>query len=236
MKISLHALGVIGALTMFVPGRAQQIILNAASVIGGTVSLDGTAFNNGSFTATHVVDQQTGSITIEYNSNPPNYWLAASYGSQAAYYYGSYFVLDLGAAFPLGQISLFNTHNGNYGDRMTTDFHIDGSNSVTFLGASNGYDLTSGTTILSGTMSYSLTDPPPEYVFTSSNGLDSGTAYRYLRFTVDDYYHSQSTWGGAGLNEIRIFAAVPEPPTYAALCGAGVLGLALWRQRKLVRA
>ena len=64
------------------------------------------------YTAASVLDHQNGII------NEPNqdgsYWLNSDNGPANAY-----IVIDLGAAFHLASIDLFNTHNAFYGDRGT---------------------------------------------------------------------------------------------------------------------
>jgi hypothetical protein len=199
---------------------AQQITLTSASVIGGSGTQDSATFNNGQYGASQVTDEQTGGISIEDNSSTPltTYWLGPDTTNSA------YFVVDLGASYTLAQISLFNTHNSFYADRGTNAFHIDASNSV-FSAGTAGFDLVSATTILSGNLAFA--NPATEIFYTSGNGLSSGgNAYQYLRFTADTYYSQ-----GSGLNEIRVFAAIPEPSTCAALAGLLVGSIALFAKR-----
>ena len=215
-----------------VPLAAQtvsQITLNSGNVIGGSQTLNGLAFNAGAFTATNVVDEQTGTIGSEVFFQ--NYWLGLD-GSTTGY-----FVLDLGAATQIAQLSLFNTHNGPDGDdRSTATFHVAAANSVTFVDALHGFDLVSGTTILSSSLPLPDNTPLVENIFTSGNGLNiGGINYRYIRFTYDSIAGPPGRGpNGGGLHEIRVFTAVPEPSTYALIGGVAAGAVVLLRRRSSV--
>ena len=209
-----------------VSAGAQQIILNVGSVIGGGPELNNAKFDSGPFNATQVVDEQTGTIGTEVFGQ--KYWLGANAATTG------YFVLDLGSAVQIGQISLFNTHNAVDGnDRSTNTFHVSAANSVTFVNTDRGFDLVAGTTILSGALAFP-TDPLAENIFTSANGLTSGgTAFRFISFTYDSIAGpSGSAGNGGGLHEIRVFTAVPEPSTYALFGGVAAGAVALLRRRR----
>ncbi len=210
-----HLVSLLAGLALLA-GSAQaqmQIILNSSSVIGGSNPYGASTFDSGSFPATLLVDEQTGTISPE---NIGSYWLGSSSTG--------YVVFDLGAAYSLTQIDLFNTHNDGAHDRGTDAFHISASNSASFVNSSQGYILDSAVTILSGTLAFP-TDPIPATSFTSANGLAGGT-YRYISFTFDSYVSS-----GGGLHEIRVFA-IPEPTTYAAIAGAAMIVVTSWIRRR----
>lgn len=216
----------LGLMLMALPAFGQQIILNSGSVIGGGPTYGGGTYNTGSHPASLAVDDQTGSIDIETGLRD-NYWIGPD-GLAS-----SYFVIDLGAAYQLGQIVLFNTHNWESMDRSTKDFRIEASNSVTFVNATVGYNLVSGVTILSGILPFSSENPPAANYYTSGNGLDTGgNAYRYLSFTYDSYRGINDITGhSGGLNEIRVHA-IPEPSSTAFIAGGiGALALLLRRKR-----
>lgn len=198
---------------------AQQIVLSSSNVIGGSTTYSsGTDYFTGQFSALKVVDEQTGPISVE---NFQTYWIKSSSGG--------YFVLDLGAQYSISQIALFNTHNDGFNDFGTNAFTVRGSNSVSFLDANLGYTLSGASVILSSNLAHQPGQIPSAQSFTTSNGLASDASYRYLSFTTD------STYGGGGLNEIKVYgtvAAVPEPSTTAALAGFAVLGVALWHRRR----
>lgn len=217
---------ILGLMLSVLPAAAQQIILNSGSVIGGGPSYDGGTFNSGFAPATRAVDEQTGAIAIE-TENRDNYWLGPDNVTT------SYFVLDLGAAFKLGQIDLYNTHNWESVDRSTNTFHIAASNSVSFVNATLGFDLVSGVSILSGALPFTIEDAPPANTFTSANGLTSGeTAYRFISFTFDSFAGGSGSAGiGGGLHEIRL-TSVPEPGTTAFLAGFASLSLVLIRAKR----
>ena len=204
---------------------AQTLItLTASSVIGGSGAWGNNNWDDpaSGYVATFVVDQQTGAIS---EPTPTGFWL----GREGVM--NEYFVLDLGAVYTLSQIDLFNTHNQLANDRSTNAFTIHASNSVTFVNASVDFDLVSGSQILASSLAFQSTgnDPIEAASYTSGNGLSTGTAYRYLKFTAVTNHGGL----GVGLNEIRVFGtAIPEPSTYAALAGIGALVLALRRRRR----
>ena len=136
--------------------------------------------------------------------------------------------IDLGSTHQIGEIDLYDTHNGQYNDRGTQNFHIDASNQVD----SNG-NLVSPTTILSGTLTqdnvYGTNDIAPDIFNASGNSLGS---YRYLSFVADTAFSSTYNGGySAGLNEIRVFegSAVPEPATLTVL---GLMSVGMLRRRR----
>jgi len=202
------------------PAFAQQIILTPSNVMGGSACYDGPYNTAGTFPATKAVSQQTGAITTD--NQGVDMWLGQNGATTG------YFVLDLGTAYTLGQIDLFNTHNDGYNDRGTGAFHVAGANSVASAGSSLGMNLVSPTTILSGNLTFS-TGIPADDVFTSANGLNTSTAYRYISFTFD----SIAGGAGGGLNEIRVFQ-IPEPTTTALVGGVAVLVLVMIRRRRQV--
>jgi hypothetical protein len=184
---------------------AQTLIpLTPANVIGASGSYDVDRL------ATNVLDMQSGPVTEAGFT----YWLGRNSTAN------EYFVIDLGAAFSISQIELFNTHNWFSGDRATNAFTLSASNSV------SGFDLVAPTQILSGNLPYSTSNPIAAATFTSGNGLSTGTDYRYLQFTAVSY----SGGAGSGLNEIRIYA-IPEPPAFVAAAGMLALAGAALRRR-----
>ncbi len=217
---------VIGLLLAALPAAAQlivtQVSLTSGSVIGGSPSIFSGSFNGSAYApASNVVDQQTGTVTE--SADFQHYWLGNSSTG--------YFVLDLGAAYTITEIDLFNTHNGSYSNSGTNAFHISASNSVSFVSANAGYALDSPTSTLSGWLSYTGSGNPIQDSFTSSNSnLNDSTAYRYLSFSYDSTVAS-STEGG--LNEIRLYATtIPEPASYAVLFAAGAIAFAAGKRRK----
>jgi hypothetical protein len=188
---------------------AQTLIpLTPANVIGASGNL------GANFLETNVLDMQSGPVTeVAYT-----YWL----GREATP--NEYFVIDLGAAYSISQIELFNTHNWFSGDRTTNAFTISASNTV------SGFDLVSPTQILSGTLPYSTSNTIAPATYTAGNGLSTGTGYRYVQFTAVSYGGSSS-----GLNEIRVYA-IPESGAVAAIAGGVVLaGACLRRRRTMAR-
>lgn len=223
--------GLCTCLLLAAPLAAQthvQISLTPASVVGGSPVWDSAAFDgSATFSANNVLNQQSGFVAETAGQGTPDgsFWL----GGEAAG--NAYFVIDLGAAYQISRIDLFNTHNQGYFDRGAREFTITASASATFYNADAGYVPDGAQTLLSGTLSTVGVDPIPGETYTSANGLaGDSTAYRYLQFVAYNYHGD-----GPGLAEIRLYtSAIPEPSTYAALAGLGALGLAVWRKRRTV--
>ncbi len=206
----------------------SQIALSPSNVIGGSGSYGGN-WQSGSFNATEILDQQTGPVVDTFTAT---YWINPDGGPGNAY-----IVIDLGAAYHLSSLDLFNTHNSTYGDRGTGDFTIEAGNSVVNLGAA-GFDLTGSTTvILNGTLvAAPVSDPISAQSFTLS---DPGT-YRYIKFEPHTVASANAPCCGAnnyGLNELRAFEepintgdSVPEPAPMA-LIASGLAAVALLRRR-----
>ena len=228
----LKATGLIAlvcALVSSAPGA--QIMLNATSVIGGSGQWPGSNYDDPyAYNTLNVVNQQTGAIS---EPGPGGYWLGRENTLTNTGFLNEYFVLDLGAPYFIDQIDLFNTHNQTANDRATKNFTILGSNSVNLIDANVDYDLSGATTLLTGTLTFqtSASDPIDPDVFTSGNGLATGTAYRYLKFVANDFYTPNGPFNpqGSGLNEVRVFGT-PEP-SRVLLVLAG-LGACLLRQRR----
>jgi hypothetical protein len=206
-------------------------LANLAPVIGGNSDYPSGDFNSGGTFATHGVtdgqnaipDNHTG--TIIEASQDGSFWLGRQGVSTG------YWVIDLGAAYRIGEIVLFNTSNGPFGDRGTGDFTVKGSNSITDLGGTLGFDI-SGTihTLASGTLVAHTPSAVTPIVPQSFPSLDI-TAVQYIRF---DALSIASIAGpqGTGLNEMRLFlSTVPEPSTLV-LLGLGGVGLAVKRRRR----
>lgn len=155
-----------------VPAIAQdQIPLAPGNVIGGTNPY------NPQFANSNVLDAQTGDIS-EPTQN--GYWLNPDGGPQDAF-----IVIDLGQAFRIGELQLFNTHNAQFNDRGTGDFTITGSNEIAATDRFDafGSDIVGGTLLLTGTLApASQVDDPIDAQ--SFNVMDTST-YRYLRFDAE---------------------------------------------------
>lgn len=131
-----------------------------------------------------------------------------------------FFTIDLEAPYLVQSFSLQNTHNRQYNDRGTKDFHVDLSVD----------DLTYATVV---------TDTLAFDTGTSIEIVDfdiSDRPARYVRFYMDSYYYfGDISLGSGGLNEIWVWgepAPIPEPSSVvglAALLGMGLFGY-LWRR------
>jgi hypothetical protein len=201
---------------------ASQVLLTPGSVIGGSGYYTACC----TFQPGNIFDQQLGDVTETFGGG---YWLNPDNGPAAAF-----ISFDLGAVTNLGDIDLFNTHNGPYQDRGTGDFTITGSNSVTDLGGGN-FALSGGVVVASGTLN-------PEFntatTITAQSFAASG-AFRYLSFNPTSVSVGGGPCCGAnvyGLDELRVFSggAVPEPAAWALMItGFGLTGAALRRRRSL---
>jgi hypothetical protein len=201
-----------------------QVSLTPANVIGGSATYGGS-WDSGSFNATNILDDQSGTVDDVFGQT---YWLNPDNGPANAY-----IVIDLGAAYRIGSIELFNTHNSGFNDRGTGNFQIRGANSVTPNGA-NGMQVSGPTTVLvSSTLAAisSANDPIEGETFNVSNT----NQFRYIVFEPLTVATSGGSCCGAnnyGLNELRVFdaSAVPEPGTLSTI---GAVGLAIvWRSRR----
>jgi hypothetical protein len=83
-----------------------------------------------------------------------------------------------------------------------------------------------------------------DYVFDFQSGAVTGEFVLVqwdeegmTNFTADDFSYINLGSGLSGTFAIDgnqlVFSAVPEPSTYAAIFGAGALGFALWRRRRV---
>jgi hypothetical protein len=215
-------------LTSAATGQAQTLItLTSASAIGGSTVFSAAPYNHFSsaYQAGNLFNQQSGPVDMTLQQN--NAW----FPSEAAGTTNRFVTIDLGAAYSLSSIVIFNS---NQADRGTGTFSLQASNTITTGPLDGGF----GTGSVLSSPTYLLSSTPLTY--SSSPGVVSGqtfsisdaTAYRYLQLTAIDV----PTGGGfsnVGLAEVRLYsaAAVPEPSTYALVFGAGALGLAAWRRR-----
>jgi hypothetical protein len=197
---------------------AQQLPLSESNVIGSSGSRSGESV------ASNIFDQQVGTPTDVAG----NFWLSPNEPNPL----GAFITIDLGQAYRLDSISLFNTHNDFFYNRGTGQFQILGGNTVVDLGGSN-FQLTGTTsTLISGSLSAVWTSNPPEVQFQVT---DPGS-YRYLAFqplTVASA-NPPPTPTSFGLNEMRVVvSAVPEASTSAMmLAGVAVVGWLAARRRR----
>ena len=193
---------------------ATQILLSPADVIGGSGAYGGN-WQTGSFNATEILDQQTGNVVDSFGTT---YWLNPDNGPANAY-----IVIDLGAAYHIVSIDLFNTHNSGFGDRGTGNFTFEASNAITNLGGP-GFDLSGPTTtILNGTLAAA---PVADPIAAQSFAVSDPGSYRYFKFEPNSVATSGASCCGAnnyGLNELRVFDApasgVPEPASFLLVAG-----------------
>ena len=198
---------------------AVQLVLSPSNVIGASGSY------GANFQADNILDQQTGTATDVSG----NYWLNPDNTGAASVF----ITVDLGAAYTLEFIQLFNTHNGPWVDRGTGNFTILGANAVTDLGGGNFRVSGTTATLVSGTLSALYGGDPPAVTF---DVTDTG-AYRYLSFQPTSVASAITPPSSTayGLNEMRVFiTAVPEPATWMTWL-AGLAALGGWALRRAPR-
>lgn len=210
--------------------QAAQIVLSEAAVIGNSGSYNFAAnAQPGAFPAFRILDQQTGAISVENFGQ--GYWLNGDNGPANAY-----ITIDLGAAYALASVDLFNTSNGGAGDRGTGAFDLAASDSVVLDGA-NGFTLDGIVAVVaSGTLAAEAPGSAREPQSFSASGT-----YRYLQFRPKSVASATPICCGIvnnyGLNELRMFGdvanAVPEPGTWAMMiAGFGLVGAASRRRAR----
>jgi hypothetical protein len=205
-------------LVMASSAGAQQLPLSPSNVIGSS-GFAGVTYEPG-----NLLDQQTGTVTDNFG----DYWLSPTNADPA----NTFITIDLGAAYPVDLIVLFNTHHSFNYNRGTGNFRILAGNSVVDLGGSN-FALTGTTSLLvQGALSAVWGDNPPAVTF----DVTDGTPYRYLSFQPLSVASAipPPTPTSFGVNEMRVVvSAVPEASTSAMmLAGVAVLGWLAARRRR----
>jgi hypothetical protein len=197
---------------------AQQLILSPSNVIGSS-GFAGVTYEPG-----NLLDQQTGTVTDNFG----DYWLSPTNADAS----NTFITIDLGAAYPVDLLVLFNTHHSFNYNRGTGNFRVVASNSVVDLGGSN-FALSGTTSVLvQGTLGAVWGDNPPAVTF----DVTDPTPYRFLSFqplTVASAI-APPTPTSFGMNEMRVVvSAVPEASTSAMmLAGVAVVGWLVARRRR----
>lgn len=200
-------------------GAATQLVLSPTSVIGSSGSY------SASFAANNILDEQLGAVTDVSGST---YWLNPDNTGGASVF----ITIDLGQAYVVSSLDLFNTHNGQWFDRGTGTFSILAGNSVADVGGGTFALTGTVTTLASGFLAAAATNAPLAQTFAVT---DIGS-YRYLSFrpTTTNALNTPPSSTAFGLNELRVFASpVPEPSLWALfLLGTGVVAWASARRRR----
>lgn len=195
---------------------AVQLVLSPSNVIGNSGAY------GANFLADNILDQQSGTVT----DISTNYWLNPDNTGSAQVF----ITVDLGAAYTLDYVQLFNTHNGPWNDRGTGNFTLLGANAVTNLGGGNFRISGPTTTLVTGTLTALSGGDPPGVTF---DVVDPG-AYRYLSFQPTSVASAITPPSPTayGLNEMRVFiTAVPEPATWV-MWAAGLAAIGAWASRR----
>jgi hypothetical protein len=189
--------------------QAAQISLTPASVIGGSAGYAGQ------FEKLNIFDSQSGVIhEPDQLNNDANggYWIHPDSNFNTPF-----IVVDLGSVQNIGSFQLFNTHNAQFNDRGTGNFTITASNNSANL--MNPVD--AGTQIASGTMaSETLNSDIAVGLIPQNFSAAPNSNFRFIRFNALTVAAGgvpccESPPGAGitsyGLNEMRVFAVVPEP-------------------------
>ncbi len=206
--------------TMPVAASAVQIVLAPSNVVGSSGFYQGFDFGPG-----EILDQQAGIVTENFGTG---YWLNPDNGPVNAF-----ITIDLGAAYALTSITLYNTANGFYGDRGTGSFQIFGSNSIT------GITLDTPTLVASGTLAagtpYINGNAPS---FPVAQAFSATGKFRYISFNPTSVATANNPCCGSnvyGLNELKVSASVPEPQSWALMiAGFGLVGAAMRRRKAVI--
>jgi hypothetical protein len=193
---------------------AESLSANVAA--GKPVTTSGSLAEYADFVAENVVDQRIDDFRSGYNWDHDRNGVRASYWLGREQTANEWITIDLGEVMAITGIDLQNTHNTTFDDRGTKDFRIEASS-----------DGSNFTTVIAGTLAdvAGTGDNIPIESFSVRNGDFSLFSARYIRFEATNYYGN-----GAGLNEIFVFAHVPEPGSIV-LAAMGLLGLAGYGRR-----
>ena len=203
--VRLLVMGSLVAVLMWstTPAMAQLNLAVGKPIIDGSGSWDGGAvgvgapFDGGQFPASSAVD----GLKSEPDGGTPNWWLGREQTPE------EYFTLDLGDAFEIDRIDLYNTHNRQFNDRGTDEFVILGATEV-----DGDNQLVNPTAILSGNLSdVSFEVDIPADSYTDANGLNVTTS-RYLQFQTFSSIYAN---GNVGLNEIEVYSSSFVSPNRA---------------------
>ncbi len=156
-------------------------------------------------------------VTASENYNDGSYWLNYSTGTE-------FFILDLGAPSPIGQIRIANTDNGVYGDRQGDTFEVLASNTLGsgtagVLGVDdNGTYLVSPVTLVNSVLTPPTSGSITFDVFNPS-GANLGS-YQYIEYVQLSAVVGTGHYSG-GLNEFQVIGVVvPEPSSVVLGCVA----------------
>lgn len=135
----------------------------------------------------------------------------------------SWLKIDLGAAFSIGKVSFGRDRLGNYNDRDPGQFKIEFALSDAIFASGNaaGDNTEYGNAIDSSSFGFNGLINGSNTVMVDFNGTPINARFVKLTFASS----------GAAIDEVEVFAAVPEPAS-AALIGVALAGLAMTRRPK----
>jgi hypothetical protein len=210
--------------------RADIIFLTPSAAIGGTPTFLNSDYKGefnfgGDYVAGNLFNQQTGDVNV--TTQEGNVWFGTDLAGAGPL--NRWVTIDLGAAYSLSHIEVFNS---NQTDRGTGEISLYGANAIEVdADPFNGYTLTSPTLLINNaSLTYAAGVNP---IAGNIHTVGNQSAFRYLQIWTLSYANTPLSPTGTGLSELRVFEAqpVPEPGTWAA---AGLLagGAAFMRWRR----
>ena len=214
--------------------RADIILLTPAAAIGGTPTFLDSDYKgelniSGGYAAGNLFNQQTGDVNV--TTQQGNVWFGTDLAGAGPV--NRWVTIDLGAAYSLSHIEVFNS---NQSDRGTGEISLYGANAIEVdADPFNGYTLTSPTLLINNaSLTYAAgVNPIAGNIYT----VGDQSAFRYLQIWTLSYADTPLSPTGTGLAELRVFeftpAPVPEPGTWAAAALlAGGAAFARWRRAR----
>lgn len=212
------------------PAFAQLTLVET----GGTFRTDAT---NLAFAATAASNGDYGPPHVFGNINNGTYGNSSSWLGPGLSNFG-FIGLGFSAPVTIGSLAFGRDNTGTFTDRTFGTYEIEYS-----LNYVSGSGLLTGTWQPLHFFDYSVSPPADPFLRHLYNLNTPLTGVTGIRITVPSFLHSSSFESGyqaLAIDEFEVYATaasvVPEPSTYAALFGAGVLALAICRQRRAAAA
>jgi len=215
MKAALLSLAL--CFVTFCAARANIILLTPAAAIGGTPTFLDSDYKgelniSGGYAAGNLFNQQTGAVNV--TTQQGNVWFGTDLAGAGPL--NRWITIDLGAAYSLSHIEVFNS---NQSDRGTGEIILYGANAVEVdADPFNGYTLTSPTLLINNASLTYVAGVNP--IAGNIHTVGNQSAFRYLQIWTLSYANTPLSPTGTGLSELRVFefvpTPVPEPGTWAA--------------------
>jgi hypothetical protein len=203
------------------PLAAQTAVSNFGAGSGGTANI---GFDANGYNARRTFSFTTGANSGGYSFSSLTMSFNNVTGSPGSLSVGLYSAFDSASgSSPTGLLSSLSVSSGNPASAGNVVF-----SGTTTLAASTTYFLLLAAPSASSTGNYFT------YHTASTTNEDSGGLAGWLIGDIGYIANSSGgVWsdGGGAMMSIQA-SAIPEPSTYAAIAGAAMLGLAVWRRRR----